>query len=266
MAWRNAGLILRDGDLGEPDLKLAEFHFVVAGKLGDPEGFNSAGDLYYFNKYGQVDLVRALDCYKLAAAEGAPPENYRIGYIYKFGPDSVTNPRKAFEYTKIAADEGDPHALRRVGFCYADGYGVEPDRELAQRTWLQMEGSNVPVPWFYLGRLFEREDFEQAPDYALAREYYQRSIDAEDEEMLDSLVYLGYLYRAGLGGPVDYDKALALFQQAIDGGSAEGYDQMGYSYMMGLGVDQDFTVARANFEQALDMGFFQSVNHLGYLY
>ena len=53
----------------------------------------------------------------------------------------------------------------------------------------------------------------------------------------------GDMYLKGLGGEIDYDKALKLFHQSAAGGNTYAENNIGFMYTYGLGVTKDYSQA-----------------------
>jgi TPR repeat protein len=69
-----------------------------------------------------------------------------------------------------------------------------------------------------------------------------------------SQVALGNCYYSGYGVPQSYDKAIYLYQRAIDHGSAQAYSSLGSCYLLGHGVPMDEYKAVAFLQKGADKG------------
>ena len=65
---------------------------------------------------------------------------------------------------------------------------------------------------------------------------------------------LGYLYEKGLGVAPDYAQARQWFQKAAEAGNYHATEHLGYLYEHGLGVAQDYAQARQWYQKAADAG------------
>ena len=71
---------------------------------------------------------------------------------------------------------------------------------------------------------------------------------------VDAPALLGQLHMKGIGGPVDTDRAYALFERAVEIGDRDGLLRLGFMYSTGLGVEQSDTEARRYYRRAARKG------------
>ena len=77
-------------------------------------------------------------------------------------------------------------------------------------------------------------------------EMYKKRVEMDDAE---AIYNLGCYYRDGRRGlPQDLDKALGLWHQAADLGSALSYNNIGHAYYLGRGVERDTKKAKHYWE------------------
>jgi TPR repeat protein len=77
---------------------------------------------------------------------------------------------------------------------------------------------------------------------------------------------LGVLYEKGYGVSRDYAQARALYRKACDGGIMYGCNNLGVFYEKGYGVSQDYAQARAFYRKACDEGSMYGCSNLGFLF
>lgn len=83
----------------------------------------------------------------------------------------------------------------------------------------------------YLGRMYLRGEGVKV-DYALAKGWFERGAENGDRESINSL---GIMYRDGLGGKADPNKALSYFNHAAGQELAEAQVNVGkYHYSKSL--------------------------------
>ena len=99
-----------------------------------------------------------------------------------------------------------------------------------------------------------------ARDLEVARAMYARACDLGSR-----CSTLGVLLYQGTGGPVDEDRALALWQRDCAAGVAEGCAQEGVAHQRGIGTGVDLGRARARFAQACAADHAPACTNLGYL-
>jgi len=98
-----------------------------------------------------------------------------------------------------------------------------------------------------------------APDYAKAREWYEKA--AAKGEVV-AMLSLALLYSTGQGGAKNYAKACEWFEKAAANGDLVGMDHLGSCYDIGFGVAQDFAKAREWYEKAAAKGYPAAQIHL----
>ena len=95
----------------------------------------------------------------------------------------------------------------------------------------------------------------------MAVERIKKRIEAEDAEAMNSLACD---YRDGTCGfPQDYSKALELWHQAAELGSARAYCRIGTAHHFGRGVEIDIMKAKHYYELAAIGGDVQARHNLG---
>lgn len=95
--------------------------------------------------------------------------------------------------------------------------------------------------------------YQQSGNSAEAEEYYQRSIDRQDNYMGPSAVNLGYMY----DNKNNIEKAMALFHQAGDAGYYGGYQAVGTKYFLGHDIPLDFKKAKFYYQKAAELGCYE---------
>lgn len=76
----------------------------------------------------------------------------------------------------------------------------------------------------------------------------------------------GDMYLKGLGGEIDYDKALKLFHQSATGGNTYAENNIGFMYTYGLGVTKDYSQAFKWLNKAATQGNPEAQIGMGSLY
>jgi hypothetical protein len=89
------------------------------------------GNFYRDGTGVEVNELKAVECYKLAAAKENSDGLDRLGDCFAFGIGVEVNPSVAFWYFYHAAAMGNPKGQCHLGLCYLYGAGCYPDTELA---------------------------------------------------------------------------------------------------------------------------------------
>ena len=156
---------------------------------------------------------------------------------------------KAFHYMKRAADGGEVTAFAELGFYYREGIGTKKDIQKAMKYLKMAMEENMPDGYYWMAEIYEdREDEGKAAEYMLkaaqlgdataqARvgEYYYDGKGFEKDGALafkwlsESFkntgsywwpgYYLGLCYLNGVGTRQNMQKAVNIFERALDSGS-----------------------------------------------
>ena len=89
--------------------------------------------------------------------------------------------------------------------------------------------------------------WEEAQTHYVNRQYEKARELLEKIAHIDTAHHAQYLtgdmYLKGLGGEIDYDKALKLFHHSAAGGNSYAENNIGFMYTYGLGVTKDYSQA-----------------------
>ncbi|MEM9706662.1 MAG: tetratricopeptide repeat protein [Pseudomonadota bacterium] len=100
----------------------------------------------------------------------------------------------------------------------------------------------------------------QSGDYAAARKAVEPFVEDGDP---NALSLLGFMEERGLGGPPNVERAIALYSEAAQAGSADAQFALGELAMTGAGVKQDFERGLAWLRLAAEQGHPQAHVNLG---
>ncbi|MBO4902109.1 MAG: sel1 repeat family protein [Lachnospiraceae bacterium] len=116
-----------DADKTMPE-SVKEFLMMVY-QLGIDEGnaicMNNMGCLYYTDRCGMQDYVKAREYYEMAVKAGYPLSVENLAYIYYYGFGTEVDYEKAYKYFSMAALQGQIEALYKVGDMFRYGYYVD---------------------------------------------------------------------------------------------------------------------------------------------
>ena len=96
----------------------------AAAKSGDADAENALGYCYQFGAGTQVDLVKAAEWYKRAAAKGQVLSLYNLGNMYRQGSGVEQDLATAFRLLSQACDAGEFNGCVLVSKAYMSGEGV----------------------------------------------------------------------------------------------------------------------------------------------
>jgi localization factor PodJL len=151
---------------------------------------------------------------------------------------------------RAAAIAGDAAGEFEVATRFADGRGVAPNQEEAQR-WLALAAKQGLAPaQFRLGGLYEK-GIGVKKDLALARDFYAAAAAKGNAKAMHNLAVL---YAEGINGPADYRTAVRLFRMAADRGITDSQYNLAILYARGIGVEQNYADSYKWFALAASKG------------
>lgn len=244
-----------------------------------------------------VGMVRA----KLAEAWGAGQPVQAVGnedgqYVW-LHRDGRIEPHMDY-LTRRYEQEGDLGAALQLGRALRDGEGVPQDEKLA-RHWLWLatgaetvmdaapiwrgifgklldgpasdgsiqdpQPSKRPRNWramYELALMLQGEagGFEQP---GTARKWLEFALEQGGQEDGDVLAELGYVLSEGVGGPVDRQRAHALYERAIAQDSKVALHNLALAYQYGWEVAPDLDRALDYFRRAERLGDASCAYHVG---
>lgn len=188
------------------------------------------------------DIEGAISWYEKAAELGNSTAMVNLGNVYEARGEL----RKAFDWYRDAAAAGDNNGRFNMGMMYFRGEGVSQSYGWAYSCFRELYEKEYPGVCLYMGLYaengFERDGYEQKPDYEAAVKYYEQGIEEGDEYCP---VNLGRMYCKGIGVPVDLKKGFELYKLGWERGDALAATNIGYCYEVGQGV-------RKNREKAIE--------------
>ncbi|MDP1603849.1 MAG: tetratricopeptide repeat protein, partial [Legionella sp.] len=100
-------------------------------------------------------------------------------------------------------------------------------------------------------------------DYPKAIALYEKAIEKGEALAMNNRAFM---YQNGLGGEVDYPKAIALYEKAIEKGNALAMNNRAFMYQNGLGGEVDYSKAIALYEKAIEKGDALAMNYRAVMY
>ncbi len=219
-----------------------------------------------------------------AAFEGVPSAQFDLACAYADGNGVPKNQRTAYRWFLKAAQGGEAEAMTAVGYCLLNGDGIEPD-EHAAVDWLRraQDAGSSDANRYLIGCRIYGQGMPQDLDGGLAEAEQQFAVTQDqeyayllacaygdllkdDDQALEwhrtaahlghdeSMVWLGYYHRFGIGVPRDLREAFQWYQRAADAGNDAGMENLAVCYQHGEGVPQDLQTAFEYREQAAKLG------------
>ncbi|MCQ2496922.1 MAG: AAA family ATPase [Lachnospiraceae bacterium] len=152
-------------------------------------------------KWSEMSLEGKFDYLTDEIHKGNSDARFHLSLLVNKSNITNIKAEKVIEWCHRIPDNTLPLASLLLGFCYELGYGVEKD-------------------------------------YVKALASYE---NANQKGSIDSLFYLGELYRLGLGTPINYQKAAAFLKETVkyDTGNPNALISLALLYMDGNGVPHD---------------------------
>jgi TPR repeat protein len=270
---------------------------------GDAIALNAAADRHFYGDGCRRDYRAAVALYRQAAEMGYDVAQYNLAYCYEEGHGVIKSGRKAFHWYKQSAGQGNAKAQNNLGNCYAWGYGVTKDLKEAFACYRKSavqgyhwgeynlaecyeEGLGVKkdraeaVRWYTLSSEHGNEDAAKAmrPDTRRRRKFLKYSkhllyvagtvlfIAFMVTNYYETKAYETYLDGVEAYGRKDYDRAVSLFTEAMELGSAEAVNHLGVCYERGHGVEKNDALAYRYFIESAEDGCGMAMHNLGRFY
>lgn len=174
------------------DEKAAEYYRLAADK-GFAEAQCAMGYMYENGKGVEKSDIVAVEYYRLAANQGYSRGQYRLGIMYQYGKGVEESYTVAEEYYKLAVKQNYANARIGLGDLYSyESYGMI-DLEQAIMYYMQVvDDNNIALinrtyAMKRLGGIFNYEGFPEIKNIKTSLYWYQRAVDAGDEEAREVL-------------------------------------------------------------------------------
>jgi hypothetical protein len=206
---------------------------------------------------------QALLWYVQAAGAGNVDAMTILSRMYADGAALPVAPEKAAAWFAKSAATGQPPGQCAAALSLCTGFGVTRDFKRG-KSLLEKSAANYPPAMDTMGVLAFAGANGNPPDPAAALEWFRKGVSAGNGNAMDDL---GNLYVSGAGVPQDLGKAVALFQQSAETGSAKGEYDLGSACYQGVGgVPHDVEKTIALWRQSADAGYPKAIANLGAMY
>ena len=190
----NMARLYVDGLGVEKDLEKARNLYENAFEKGYSDAMVMCGDTYLISAMSDEDYKHAFDCYMKAVFRKCPYAYYRLGWLYQEGLGTLKDPVKAMDYYQKAVDMQYPDALTEVGLLYKKGVMVEKNIQKAIELLMKAADKGNSRAMYELYLIFLHGDDEVKPDFKYAKDWYHRSLLADDKiiegfNMIKSQIY-----------------------------------------------------------------------------
>lgn len=135
---------------------------------------------------------------------------YYLGLLYDYGSDDVEKqPVIACSWYKKAADLGYAEGYTALGYVYLNGIGEEANLDTAREYFQKGIDAGDQESLVGMGRSYIDDNVDENST-ALAYQYISQAYNAL---LPDGVYYMAYLYEKGIGVDADLSSALKLYQQ-----------------------------------------------------
>ncbi len=152
------------------------------------------------------------------------------------------------------ASQGNSEAQYDVGSMYLNGRGVKADRTTAAGWFSKAAAQNNPQAISRLKLMHENET------------RFSKTLAAAELGDRDSQYDLGNMYTKGIGVDIDYQRAIATYEQSAGQGSDKAAYKLGLIYYEGTGIPQNMKTAFKWFMHAAENDHTAAQYYLGKMY
>ena len=110
---------------------------IEKAKKGDPEALYQLGFAYYTGHGKEIDLEKAVACFKQAASQNHPKSIQALGVCYANGDGVTKDLQKAVFWYRKGAHLNFASSLYNLALCYYRGEGVKQDGQQARQLMEQ---------------------------------------------------------------------------------------------------------------------------------
>lgn len=253
------GDMYRFGNIKQDYAKAVQWYQKAVAEKNYVSSLHSLGTMYREGLHFPQDTEVAIDYFEKAAEQGMAEAMEDLTCLY----DEVEDYDKAAYWAQKAleADENNT-VLILLGYYYLEGSGVEKDIEKGLEL-LHRAASLDSIGLCHLGHVY-RNGVGVEADIQEAINWYRRAAIKGNK---DGMILLGHMLRRGETGIENYAEAMKWYQRANEGEpNAEALNSMGIMYNHGLGVETDIDKAIDLYEQAVELGLMAAMGNLAGLY
>jgi TPR repeat protein len=188
--------------------------------------------------FSRRDFQMGVKAIRSSAALGYAPAQRELAYLYGGGLAGLSKDEvEAVRLYRLAAEQSDARALNNLAVMYSQGRGGLPlDDVEALRLYREAATKGDSTALLNLGHLYQDGKGGVQKDVSVAKNYYQQSADAGNG---DALAQVGLLYQYGGAGESDIPKAVTLYRESANNGSALGQYRLARCYLDGIGIQKD---------------------------
>ena len=149
-----------------------------SANYGDGDGMYILGHSFDYGLGVEADKRKAFEWYLKAAEAGSGDGMCQIGYFFQDGVGTDASTEKMIYWFEKSAETNNERGLVALADCYYRGIGVKQNKKRAFDLVLKATDLDYSLAMILVGLVFENGDV----NYNLAEEWYQKAIDAGDED------------------------------------------------------------------------------------
>ena len=259
------GDTLLNGYKGVPkNIPVAYDLFVKSSRKGHNWADNQLGSMYRYGIHVNKNLDESLRFFQLAANKGNPTAQANLADMYRLGDGVEKNPDLAFQWALKSSEQKWPSGLNQLGILFRDGIGVRQDSERAISLFKEAAASNrSSVSFSNLGRMYFVGTGIPV-NLAEARKWFEAGIKVNDG---DSFVFMSDIHaRISKNSPSDAAKAFDYANKAALLNRSGGFHMLGYLYREGIGQPVDYPNALLNYRKGIELGNPNSMAHMAMMH
>jgi TPR repeat protein len=205
-----------------PERQLTDQEILAAltkeAESGNPQAMIALGLAYERFDIFSRDYGKALEWYKKAAAKNSAEGHYFVGLCYMEGKGTRTDLKMAAQSFQKASQIGLPQADYQLALMFTQGLGVDKDLKKGLEFLVKSANANYGPALNELGLVHLVGQLGFKRDEAKAFELFNKSAN---QGFSDAMENLGFIFREGLGRPVNNVQALKWYLLArLHGGAS----------------------------------------------
>lgn len=213
--------------------------------------FEWGNGLFWGTSTHKPDLQRAFACLSKSVALGNEDAKELIVNKYAALFDRDLPSEEVFPWLEKASELGSTKAELSIARYYE---GKDDEKSVALCTEAANEGDVDAINW--LGRIYLTGEQGVEVNAALAESWLEKAISKGSTR---AMCNLAFAYERGWL-PKNEEKAVQLYQLAVDNGSKKALTMLGNCYRNGIGVEQNMDKAVELYKQAVRSGSMDEVD------
>jgi uncharacterized protein len=191
----------------------AYYFYHQAAKSQHPAAIYMLGNYAYEGLVDEEDEAQAFQHYERAANLGHADAMNNLADMYLNGESTEQDEQLALKWFEKAAELGVLEAMFTLGIMYEQGLGVEEDEQIAFNYYESAALGGDREALFRLGTIYFTPLLNVPQNMEKAIYYFEL---AAEQEQIDSIYNLAYIYEQGMFSEVNGEKAVYYYQLAAE--------------------------------------------------